>query len=74
MGFSLKEMLMGYFFYSINPIYIFYCLMYYAKIKQYTICGDKEMSNRVIKRLTNIYYTQVRNINVKDTSCCFFCN
>ena len=74
MGFSLKEMLMGYFFYSINPIYIFYCLMYYAKIKQYTICGDKEMSNRVIKRLTNIYYTQVRNINGKDTPCGFFCN
>uniref|UniRef100_A0A6C0ETG6 ATPase AAA-type core domain-containing protein n=1 Tax=viral metagenome TaxID=1070528 RepID=A0A6C0ETG6_9ZZZZ len=65
---------MGYFFYSINPIYLFYCLMYYAKIKQYTICGDKEMFNRVIKRLNDIYYTQVRNINGKDTPCGFFCS
>lgn len=74
MGFSFKEMIMGYFFYNINPIYLFYCLMYYIKIKQYTICGDKELSNRVIKRLADIYYTQVRHINGKDTPCGFFFN
>ena len=65
---------MGYFFYNINPIYIFYCLMYYLKIKQYTICGDKEVTNRVIKRLNDICYTQVRHINGKDTPSGFFFN
>lgn len=74
MGFSIKEIIMGYLFYSINPIYLFYCLMYYARIKQYTICGDKEMFNRVIKRLNDIYYTQIRNVNGKDTPCGFFCS
>lgn len=73
MAYSLKEIILGYFFYNLNPMYLVYCILYFVNIKQYTICGDKELINRIIKKIKdNIYYTQIRHHNGKDSPCGLF--
>ena len=67
MALSLKEIIMGYFFYNMSPNYLFYIIYYFLKIKKYTIKGDKELINSIIKKIKDhIFYTEVVNVNGKN--------
>jgi DNA replication protein DnaC len=64
---SIKSMLVGYIFYNISPEYLFYLIYYFFKIKKYIITGDKELTNSIMKKITNhIFYTELSHINGRN--------
>lgn len=70
---SIKSMLFGYIFYNISPEYLFYFIYYFFKIKKYIITGDKELTNSIMKKITNhIFYTEVSHINGRNQPSGFF--
>jgi len=70
---SIKSMLFGYIFYNLSPDYLFYLIYYFFKIKKYIITGDKELTNSIMKKITNyIFYTEVSHINGRNQPSGFF--
>ena len=70
---SIKSMIFGYFFYNLTPDYLFYLIYYFFKIKKYIITGDKELTNSIMKKITNyIFYTEVSHINGRNQPSGFF--
>jgi len=66
-------MIFGYIFYNFSPEYIFYIIYYFFKIKKYIITGDKELTNSIMKKITNyIFYTEMSHINGRDQPSGFF--
>jgi hypothetical protein len=64
---SVKNMIFGYIFYNLSPHYLFFMIYYLFKIKKYIISGDKEVTNALIKKMSNhIIYTEVTHINGKN--------
>ena len=71
--FSIKNMLCGYIFYNLSPEYLFFLIYYFFKIKKYVISGDKELTNSLMKKITNhIFYTEVRHLNGRNQPSGFF--
>ena len=69
----MKSMIFGYIFYNLSPSYLFLFIYYYFKIKKYVITGDKEVTNSIMKQITNeIYYTEVTYSNGKNQPSGFF--
>jgi hypothetical protein len=65
--FSLKEILIGYLFYSFSPQFIFIILFYLCKIHKYIIIGDKELNNTIMKKISKkIMYSENYYINGKN--------
>ena len=70
---SIKEMMIGYLFYNLSPNYLFYFIYYYFKIKKYIITGDKELTNSIMKKITNhIFYTEVCYVNGRNQPSGYF--
>jgi len=70
---SIKSMLVGYIFYNISPEYLFYLIYYFFKIKKYIITGDKELTNSIMKKITNhIFYSEVSHLNGRNQPSGFF--
>lgn len=70
---SLRNMVFGYIFYNFSPDYLFYLIYYFFKIKKYIITGDKELTNSIMKKITNhIFYTEVSYINGRNQPSGFF--
>lgn len=70
---SIRSMIFGYFFYNMSPEYLFYLIYYFFKIKKYVITGDKELTNSIMKKITNyIFYTEVSYINGRNQPSGFF--
>ena len=70
---SIKNMLFGYIFYNLSPDYLFYLIYFFFKIKKYIITGDKELTNSIMKKMTNhIFYTEVSHINGRNQPSGFF--
>ena len=70
---SIKSMIFGYIFYNLTPDYLFYLIYYFFKIKKYIITGDKELTNSIMKKITNyIFYTEVSHINGRNQPSGFF--
>jgi DNA replication protein DnaC len=66
-------MVFGYIFYNFSPDYLFYLIYYFFKIKKYIITGDKELTNSIMKKITNhIFYTEVSYINGRNQPSGFF--
>jgi hypothetical protein len=64
---SIKSMIFGYIFYNLSPHYLFFLIYHFFKIKKYIISGDKEVTNALIKKMTNnIIYTEVTHMNGRD--------
>ena len=70
---SLRSMIFGYIFYNLSPDYLFYLIYYFFKIKKYIITGDKELTNSIMKKITNhIFYTEVSYLNGRNQPSGFF--
>jgi hypothetical protein len=70
---SIKDMIIGYFFYNLSPHYLFFIIYYFFKIKKYVITGDKEVANLIMKKIINhIIYTEVTYYNGRDQPSGFF--
>jgi len=70
---SVRNMIFGYFFYNLSPDYLFYLIYYFFKIKKYIITGDKELTNSIMKKISNyIFYTEVSHINGRNQPSGFF--
>jgi hypothetical protein len=70
---SIKEMILGYFFYNLSPHYLFFVIYYFFKIKKYVITGDKEVANLIMKKIINhIIYTEVTHNNGRNQPSGFF--
>ena len=70
---SVRSMIFGYIFYNLSPDYLFYLIYYFFKIKKYIITGDKELTNSIMKKITNyIFYTEVSHINGRNQPSGFF--
>ena len=70
---SLRNMVFGYIFYNFSPDYLFYLIYYFFKIKKYIITGDKELTNAIMKKITNhIFYTEISYINGRNQPSGFF--
>ena len=70
---SIKDMIIGYFFYNFSPYYLFYMIYYCFKIKKYIIYGDKEVTNLLMKKITNhIFYTEIIHNNGRNQPSGFF--
>jgi DNA replication protein DnaC len=66
-------MIFGYIFYNLSPDYLFYLIYYFFKIKKYIITGDKELTNSIMKKISNyIFYTEVSHINGRNQPSGFF--
>ena len=64
---SIKSMMFGYIFYNLSPEYLFFLIYYFFKIKKYIISGDKEVTNALIKKMSNhIIYTEVTHTNGRN--------
>jgi hypothetical protein len=64
---SIKNMLFGYIFYNLSPHYLFFVVYYFFKIKKYIISGDKEVTNALIKKMSNhIIYTESTHNNGRN--------
>jgi len=60
-------MMFGYIFYNLSPEYLFFLIYYFFKIKKYIISGDKEVTNALIKKMSNhIIYTEVTHTNGRN--------
>jgi hypothetical protein len=60
-------MIFGYIFYNLSPHYLFFIIYYFFKIKKYIISGDKEVTNALIKKMSNhIIYTEVTHNNGRN--------
>ncbi len=65
--FSIKSMIFGYIFYNLSPEYLFFLIYYFFKIKKYIISGDKEVTNALMKKISNhIIYTEVTHNNGRN--------
>jgi len=70
---SIKDMIIGYLFYNLSPQYLFFLIYYFFKIKKYIISGDKEVTNMLIKKISNhICYIEVCHTNGKNHPSGFF--
>lgn len=70
---SIRSMVFGYIFYNLSPDYLFYLIYYFFKIKKYIITGDKELTNSIMKKITNqIFYTEVSYLNGRNQPSGFF--
>jgi len=70
---SIKSMIFGYIFYNLSPDYLFYLIYYLFKIKKYIITGDKELTNSIMKKITNhIFYTEISHSNGRNQPSGFF--
>ena len=70
---SIRSMIFGYIFYNLTPDYLFYLIYYFFKIKKYIITGDKELTNSIMKKITNhIFYTEVSYLNGRNQPSGFF--
>jgi len=66
-------MIFGYIFYNLSPDYLFYFIYYLFKIKKYIITGDKELTNSIMKKITNyIFYSEVSHLNGRNQPSGFF--
>ena len=64
---SIKSMIFGYIFYNLSPEYLFFLIYYFFKIKKYIISGDKEVTNALMKKMSNhIIYTEVTHSNGRN--------
>ena len=64
---SIKSMIFGYIFYNLSPHYLFFIIYYFFKIKKYIISGDKEVTNGLIKKMSNqIIYTEITHNNGRN--------
>lgn len=64
---SIKSMIFGYIFYNLSPEYLFFLIYYFFKIKKYIISGDKEVTNALMKKMSNhIIYTEVTHNNGRN--------
>ena len=60
-------MIFGYIFYNLSPHYLFFIIYYFFKIKKYIISGDKEVTNGLIKKMSNqIIYTEITHNNGRN--------
>jgi hypothetical protein len=70
MELSLSQMLAGYFMYYINPMYAMLLLLRFFRIYYYTVHGDKELIQMMVKKLApDIHTLQVKHLygkNLKD--------
>ena len=70
---SIKNMIFGYIFYNFSLEYVFYFIFYLFKIKKYIIHGDKEVTNLIIKQISNnIFNTEILHMNGRDQPSGFF--
>jgi len=73
MELSLGQLLLGYVFYYINPLYLCLGVLYLFKRRYYIIHGDKETINGIIKKLIpHINVSHYKHSNGKDVPTGYF--
>ena len=73
MSFSSSQIMLGYMFYYLNPVYVVIMSLYIFNIKLYIINGDKETTNLIIKKLSpTINISHIKYSNGKDAPTGYF--